>query len=85
MKKWQKITGSIALVVLAILNVAICISSFNLPVSIYFEPSGTTYDAIEIVRKYSQSAIKDVSYLVCANYIIALFLFIYIWRKGGKR
>lgn len=85
MKKWQKITGSIALVVLAILNVAICIFNFDYAASIYFEPGGTTQDAIEIMRTYSQHAIKAVSYLVCANYIIALFLFIYLWKKGGKQ
>lgn len=85
MKKWQKITGSIALVVLAILNAAICIFNFDYAALIYFEPGGTTQDAIEIMRTYSQHAIKAVSYLVCANYIIALFLFIYLWKKGGKQ
>lgn len=85
MNKWQKITGIIALLVLASLNVAVCIFYWGYAASIYFEPGGATQDAIEIMRTYSQHAIKGVSYLVCANYIIALCLFICLWRKGGKR
>lgn len=85
MKKWQKIIGIIALLVLAILNVAICIFYWGYAASIYFEPGGAPQDAIEIMRTYSQHSIKVVSFLVCANYIIALFLFICLWKKGGKR
>ena len=85
MKLWQKIIGIIALLVLATLNVAICIFYWGYAASIYFEPGGAPQDAIEIMRTYSQHSIKVVSFLVCANYIIALFLFIAIWRKGGKR
>lgn len=85
MKKWQKILGIIVLVVLAILNVAMCIFYFDYAASIYFEPGGSTQNAIEIMRTYSQHPIKGVSYLVCANYIIALCLFICLWRKGGKK
>lgn len=84
MKQWQ-IIGIIILVVLAILNIAICVFYLEYATSIYFEPGGSTQDAIEIMRTYSQYAIKKVSYLVYANYIIALFLFICLWRKGGKR
>lgn len=85
MNKRQKITGIIALLVLASLNVAVCIFYWGYAASIYFEPGGATQDAIEIMRTYSQHSIKVVSFLVCANYIIALFLFICLWRKGGKR
>jgi hypothetical protein len=85
MKKWQKIIGIIALVVLAILNIIICVSYLEYAASIYFEPGGNTQDAIEIIQTDSQYAIKKLSYLVYANYIIALFLFICLWRKGGKR
>ncbi len=85
MKKWQKISGIIALLVLAILNVAICTFYWDYVASIYFEPGGSTQDAIEIMRTYSQHSIKVVSFLVCTNYIIALFLFICLWRKGDKR
>ncbi len=85
MKRWQKITGIIALIVLAILNIASCIFYPEYVTSIYFEPGGNTQDAIEIIRAYSRHAIKDMGYLVFANYAITLFLFLAIWRKGGKR
>lgn len=85
MKRWQKITGIIALIVLAILNIASCIFYPEYVTSIYFEPGGNTQDAIEIIRTYSRHAIKDMGYLVFANYAITLFLFLAIWRKGGKR
>lgn len=85
MKKWQKITGIIALIVLAILNIASCIFYPEYATSIYFEPGGSTLDAIEIMRAYSRQAIKAMGYLVYANYAVALFLFICLWRKGGKR
>lgn len=85
MRGWQKITGIIALIVLAILNIASCIFYPEYVTSIYFEPGGNTQDAIEIIRAYSRHAIKDMGYLVFANYAITLFLFLAIWRKGGKR
>lgn len=73
------------LMVLAILNIASCIFYPEYVTSIYFEPGGNTQDAIEIIRTYSRHAIKDMGYLVFANYAITLFLFLAIWRKGGKR
>lgn len=84
LKQWQKIIGIIALVVLAILNIAICVYYLEYT-AMYFEPGGSTQDAIEIVLTYSQYAIKRLSYLVYANYTFALFLFICLWRKRGKR
>lgn len=74
-----------ALIVLAILNIASCIFYTEYATSIYFEPGGNTQDVIEIMRAYSRHAAKDMGYLVFANYAVALFLFICLWRKGGKR
>ena len=85
MNKWQKIVGIVVLMVLAILNIASCIFYPEYVTSIYFEPGGNTQDAIEIIRTYSRHAIKDMGYLVFANYAITLVLFLAIWRKGGKR
>lgn len=85
MKEWQKITGIIALIILAILNIASCIFYPEYVTSIYFEPGGNTQDAIEIIRAYSRHAIKDMGYLVYANYAVALFMFICLWRKEVKR
>jgi len=85
MKRWQKITGIIVFVILAILNIANCVFYFEYATSLYFEPGGNAQDTIEIMRTYSQNAIKALSYFVFANYIIALFLFIYLWRKGCNK
>ncbi len=73
-----------ALIVLAILNIASCIFYTEYATSIYFEPGGNTQDAIEIMQAYSRQAIKDMGYLVFANYAVALFLFVYLWRKGDR-
>lgn len=85
MKKWQKIMGTIALAALAILNNILCVYYLEYATSIYFEPEGSTQYAIEIMRTYSRYAIKNLSYLVYTNYIVALFLFMCLWRTGGKK
>ena len=75
MKKWQKIAGIITLVVLAVLNIILCVYYLEYATSMYFEPGGSTQDAIEIMRTHSRYAIKNISYLVHTNYIVALLLF----------
>ena len=85
MKLWQKIIGVVVLMVLAILNISNYIFYTEYPISLYFDPERNIQDAVEIIRAYSQNAIKDMGYLVFANYAITLFLFIAIWLKGGKR
>lgn len=84
MKKWQKIAGIVVLMVLAILNITNYIFYTEYPISFYFDSGRNIQDAIEIIRTYSHNAIKDMGCLVFANYALALFLFIAIWRKGGK-
>ena len=73
------------LMVLAVLNITNYIFYTEYPISFYFDSGRNIQDAIEIIRTYSQNAIKDMGYLVFANYAITLFLFIALWRKGGKR
>ena len=85
MKKWQKIAGTITLIVLAALNIILCVYYLEYATSIYFEPGGSTQDAIQIMRTHSRYAIKNISYLVHTNYIVALFLFICLWRKGMNK
>ena len=85
MKKWQKIIGIVVLMVLAILNITNYIFYTEYPISFYFDSGRNIQDAIEIIRTYSQNAIKEMGYLVFANYAITLFLFIAIWLKGGKQ
>ena len=85
MKKWQKVSGIIALAVLAIINSAVCLFYLQYAASIYFEPGVNSQDIIEIMQIYSQNAIRDIGYFVLANYLIIVLLFICLWRKGGKR
>ena len=85
MKKWQKIVGIVVLMVLAILNITNYIFYTEYPISFYFDSGRNIQDAIEILRIHLQNAINNTGYLVFANYALALFLFIAIWRKGGKQ
>ena len=85
MNRWQKIIGVVVLMVLAILNISNYIFYTEYPISLYFDPERNLQDAVENIRAYSHNAIKDMGYIVFANYAIALFMFIAIWRKGGKR
>lgn len=85
MKQWQKVSGIIALAVLAIINGAVCLFYLQYAASIYILPGVDTHDAIEIMQDYYQNTIREICYLILANYLIILFLFICLWRKGGKR
>lgn len=84
MKKWQKIMGTIALAALAILNIILCVYYLEYATSIYFEPEGSTQDAIEIMRTHSRYAIKKSQLSCIYQLFVALFLFMCLWRKGGK-
>ncbi len=79
MKKWQKIVGIIALAVLAIVNFVIYGLSYIQTMYIKGHPS------VERVQSDFHDALLNVGYLVLANYLIIVFLFICLWRKGGKR
>lgn len=85
MKQRQKVSGIIALAVLAIINSAACFFYLQYSASIYILPGVDTHNAIEIMQDYYQNAIREICYLILANYLIILFLFICLWRKGGKR
>ena len=79
MKKWQKISGLVALVVLAIVNFVIYGSSFMQTMYIKDRPS------IDQVLSNSHRALSNVGFLVLDNYLIIIFLFTCLWRKGDKR
>lgn len=79
MKKWQKIVGIIALAVLTIINFVIYGLSDMQTMYIKEHPSA------ERVLSDSHDALLNVGYLVLANYLIIVFLFICLWRKGEKR
>ena len=81
MKKWQKIAGIITLVVLAVLNIILCVYYLEYATSMYFEPGGSTQDAIEIMRTHSRYAIKI---LVILYIPIILLLYSCSCVSGGK-
>lgn len=79
MKKWQKISGIVALAVLAIINFVTYELSYMQTMYIKGHPS------VERVLSDSHEALLNVGYLLLANYLIIVLLFICLWRKGGKR
>lgn len=79
MKKWQKITGIVSLAILAIINFVIYGLSYMQTMYIKGHPP------VERVLSDFHDALLNVGYLVLANYLIIIFLFICFWRKGGKR
>ncbi len=79
MKKWQKISGIVSLAILAIINFVIYGLSDMQTMYIKGHPS------VERVLSDSHDALLNIGYFVLANYLIMVFLFICLWRKGGKR
>lgn len=78
MNKWQKIVGIVSLAILAIINFVIYgLSDMQ---TIY-----KGHPSAERVLSDSHDALLNIGYLVLANYLIIVFLFICLWRKGGKR
>ena len=79
MKKWQKISDIVTLAILAIINFVIYELSYMQTMYI------KKYPSVERVLSDSHDALLNIGYLVLANYLIIVFLFICLWRKGGKR
>ena len=79
MKKWQKIVGIVGFVVIGICELLLCANT-------YLDLRYITLDLYcsdEIERLYQRTHSLSIALLL--NYIIALFMFICLWRKGGKR
>ena len=79
MKNWQKIAAIVSLAVLAIVNFVIYELSYMQTMYIKGHPS------VEKVLSDSHDALLNIGYLVLANYLIIVFLFICLWRKGEKQ
>lgn len=79
MKKWQKISGIVSLAILAIINFVIYGLSDMQTMYIKGHPS------VERFLYDSHDALLNVGYLVLANYLIIVLMFICLWRKGGKQ
>ncbi len=79
MKRWQKILSMVALAILTIVNFVIYGLSYVQTMYIKGHPS------VERVLSDSHDALLNVGYLVLANYLIIIFLFICLWQKGYKK
>ena len=79
MNKCQKIVGVIAFGVIGIYELLLCANTY-VDLKYIIEP----YDIPDIIdRMYVRANALSASLWI--NYFIALALFIYLWRKGGKR
>lgn len=78
MKKWQKISDIVTLAILAIINFVIYgLSDMQ---TIY-----KGHPSVERVLSDSHDALLNVGYLVLANYLIIVLLFICLCKNGGKK
>lgn len=79
MNKWQKIVGVIAFVVIGICELLLCANTYldlkYIALDLYWQD--------EIERLYQRT--NSLSIALLLNYIIAVALFICLWRKGEKR
>ena len=79
MKKWQKIVGITVFGVIGIYELLLWVNAY-LDLKYIVEP----YDISDIIeRRYLR--IASLSIALWFNYFIALFMFICLWRKGGKK
>ena len=79
MKRWQKILSMVALAILTIVNFVIYGLSYVQTMYIKGHPS------VERVLSDSHDALLNIGYLVLANYLIIVFLFICLWQKEYKK
>nr|DAN52469.1 MAG TPA: hypothetical protein [Caudoviricetes sp.] len=81
MKKWQKILGS------TLFSVFVCVELFLF--NIYYGVINSSLWRLRLQYEYpidsEKFAINAVSIMVWGNLILALCLFICLWRKGGRK
>lgn len=81
MKKWHKILGGMLLAVL------VCVELFLF--SIYYGVINGSLWRLQLQYDYpidsEKFAINVVSIMMWGNLILALFLFICLWKKGDKK
>ena len=79
MKQWQKIVGVVGFGVIGICELLMSLNAY-LDLKYFIEP----YDIPDIIgRMYLRADALSAS--LWLNYFIALFMFICLWWKGGKR
>ena len=79
MKKWQKIVGITVFGVIGIYELLLWVNAY-LDLKYIVEP----YDISDIIESM-YLRIASLSIALWFNYFIALFMFICLWRKGGKK
>ena len=79
MKKWQKITGIIAFAIIIIYELLIWVNAYA-DMKYIVEPIG---DNMLEERMYMR--ICSLSFGMFLNIALSIFLFICLWRKGGKK
>ncbi len=79
MKKWQKIVGIIAFALIDIYELLIWVNAY-VDMKYIVESYGNNF-----LTERMYMRIGSLSFGMWLNFALAIFLFICLWRKGGKR
>ncbi len=79
MKKWQKIVGFIALFLIAIYELLTWANTY-VHLKYVVEPTGN-----DLLIEQSYMYVDALSFGMWINLVLAIFLFICLWQKGGKQ
>ena len=81
MKKWQKTVGIIAFALIAIYELLIWVNAYvDMKYIVEVESYGNNF-----LAECMYMRIGSLSFGMWLNFALAIFLFICLWRKGGKR
>ncbi len=79
MKKWQKITGIIAFAIIIIYELLIWANAY-VDLKYIVEPIGNN-----MLEECMYMRVDSLLFGMFLNVALAIFLFICLWRKGGKK
>ena len=79
MNRWQKISGCVIFGLGAVIELLLACNAY-LDLKYIVEP----FDIQDIIERMYLS-IDSLSCAMWINYFVALGLFVYLWKKGGKR
>ena len=79
MKKWLKISGCVIFGLGAVIELLLVCNAY-LDLKYIVEP----FDIQDIIERMYLS-IDSLSCAMWINYLVALGLFVYLWKKGGKQ
>lgn len=83
MKRRQKITGVIILAILFFCELLIWVNA-ELDLKYIFTPYGI-YDIDSYVIERTHLRIKSLSAVIWLNLTLVVVMFVWLWRKGGKK